>query len=42
LYIFAGDQPLCAQLSPANQDAAVGSFEEAGASSRTAIALARR
>src|SRR5271169_6272955 len=30
LYIFAGDQLLCARLRPANQDAAAGSVEEAG------------
>lgn len=30
LYIFAGDQLLCARLRPANQDAAKGSLEEAG------------
>ncbi len=30
LYIFAGDQLLCARLRPANQDAAKGSVEEAG------------
>jgi hypothetical protein len=29
LYIFAGDQLLCARLRPANQDAAAGSVEEA-------------
>jgi hypothetical protein len=28
LYIFAGDQLLCARLRPANQDAAAGSVEE--------------
>ena len=28
LYIFAGDQLLCARLRPANQDAAAGSLEE--------------
>jgi hypothetical protein len=28
LYIFAGDQLLCARLRPANQDAATGSVEE--------------
>ena len=28
LYIFAGDQLLCARLRPANQDAAAGSIEE--------------
>ena len=28
LYIFAGDQPLCARLRPANQDAAAGSLDE--------------
>src|SRR6202021_2563138 len=28
LYIFAGDQLLCARLRPANQDAAKGSVEE--------------
>ena len=28
LYIFAGDQVLCARLRPANQDAAAGSVEE--------------
>jgi len=30
LYIFSGDQLLCARLRPANQDAAKGSVEEAG------------
>jgi len=30
LYIFAGDQLLCARLRPANQDAAAGSVEEVG------------
>jgi hypothetical protein len=30
LYIFAGDQLLCARLRPANQDAAKGSVEEVG------------
>jgi hypothetical protein len=30
LYIFAGDQLLCARLRPANQDAAAGSVDEAG------------
>ena len=30
LYIFCGDQLLCARLRPANQDAAAGSVEEAG------------
>jgi hypothetical protein len=30
LYIFAGDQLLCARLRPANQDAASGSIEEVG------------
>jgi hypothetical protein len=30
LYIFAGDQLLCARLRPANQDAAAGSVEETG------------
>jgi hypothetical protein len=30
LYIFAGDQLLCARLRPANQDAAAGSVTEAG------------
>jgi hypothetical protein len=30
LYIFAGDQLLCARLRPANQDAAAGSVQEAG------------
>ena len=29
LYIFAGDQLLCARLRPANQDAAAGSVDEA-------------
>jgi hypothetical protein len=29
LYIFAGDQLLCARLRPANQDAAAGSVEQA-------------
>jgi hypothetical protein len=29
LYIFCGDQLLCARLRPANQDAAAGSIEEA-------------
>ena len=29
LYIFAGDQLLCARLRPANQDAAAGAVEEA-------------
>lgn len=29
LYIFAGDQLLCARLRPANQDAAAGSLDEA-------------
>jgi hypothetical protein len=28
LYVFAGDQLLCARLRPANQDAAAGSLEE--------------
>ena len=28
LYIFAGDQLLCARLRPSNQDAAAGSLEE--------------
>ena len=28
MYIFAGDQLLCARLRPANQDAAAGSVEE--------------
>ena len=28
LYIFAGDQLLCARLRPANQDAAAGSVQE--------------
>jgi hypothetical protein len=30
LYIFAGDQLLCARLRPANQDAAAGSVAEVG------------
>jgi hypothetical protein len=30
LYIFAGDQLLCARLRPANQDAAAGSVDEVG------------
>jgi hypothetical protein len=30
LYIFSGDQLLCARLRPANQDAAKGSVEEVG------------
>jgi hypothetical protein len=30
LYIFAGDQLLCARLRPSNQDAAKGSVEEVG------------
>jgi hypothetical protein len=30
LYIFAGDQLLCARLRPANQDAAKGSVDEVG------------
>jgi hypothetical protein len=34
LYIFAGDQLLCARLRPANQDAAKGSIQEVGASWR--------
>ena len=39
LYIFAGDQLLCARLRPANQDAAAGSVEEV---SRIVTQLRRR
>lgn len=39
LYIFAGDQLLCARLRPANQDAAKGSVEEV---SRIVAQLRRR
>jgi hypothetical protein len=39
LYIFAGDQLLCARLRPANQDAAAGSVEEV---SRIVAQLRRR
>jgi hypothetical protein len=39
LYIFSGDQLLCARLRPANQDAAAGSLEEV---SRIVIQLRKR
>ena len=39
LYIFAGDQLLCARLRPANQDAAAGSVEEV---SRIVVQLRER
>ncbi|MFZ1015674.1 MAG: IS1380 family transposase [Terracidiphilus sp.] len=39
LYIFAGDQLLCARLRPANQDAAAGSVEEV---SRIVVQLRQR